>query len=181
MDLCSGPRFLCAPDRDAVLTPDEYDAFIRETVVVNRTIVEERERIAINPGIEPEFVAAAVGRPLVPVEVRPPVPQALSAWRWRRDSRDGAAPRKSRSPKSGRRPFSPRQTFRRPPHCAPARRAALAGRYARWRPLPSFYLLGMGFRWPCPHLLRIQVTICQRGWTGTVQPAREVTDTDLGI
>ena len=56
-----------------------------------------------------------------------------------------------------------------------------AGRCARWRPLPSFYLLGMGFRWPCPHLLRIQVTICQRGWTGTVRPAREVTDTDLGI
>jgi hypothetical protein len=58
---------------DVILPPREYDVFIRETVVVNRTIVEERERIAINPGIEPEFIAAAVGRPLVPVEVRPPV------------------------------------------------------------------------------------------------------------
>src|SRR5262245_54756021 len=58
---------------DVILPPREYDVFIRETVVVNRTIVEERERIAINPGIEPEFIAAAVGRPLVPVAVRPPV------------------------------------------------------------------------------------------------------------
>src|SRR5262245_32621386 len=58
---------------DVILPPREYDIFIRETVVVNRTIVEERERIAINPGIEPEFIAAAVGHPLVPVEVRPPV------------------------------------------------------------------------------------------------------------
>jgi len=67
-------RDFAAPQiADVILAPDEYDAFIRETVVVNRTIMEERERIAINPGIEPEFIAAAVGRPLVPVEVRPPV------------------------------------------------------------------------------------------------------------
>src|SRR6266542_1108730 len=65
---CLAPRIV-----DVILPPREYDVFIRETVVVNRTIVEERERIAINPGIEPEFIAAAVGRPLVPVEVRPPV------------------------------------------------------------------------------------------------------------
>jgi hypothetical protein len=58
---------------DVILPPRDYDVFIRDTVVVNRTIVEERESIAINPGIEPEFIAAAVGRPLVPVEVRPPV------------------------------------------------------------------------------------------------------------
>lgn len=58
---------------DVVLPPREYELFIRETVVVNRTIVEERGRIAINPGIEPQYIAAAVGRPLVPVEVRPPV------------------------------------------------------------------------------------------------------------
>src|SRR5262249_3370890 len=58
---------------DVILPSREYDLFISETVVGNRTIVEERERIAINPGIEPAFIAAAVGRPLVPVEVRPPV------------------------------------------------------------------------------------------------------------
>src|SRR5262249_59175189 len=58
---------------EVMLPPGEYDVFIGETVVVNRTIVEERERVAINPGIEPEFIAAAVGHPLVPVEVRPPV------------------------------------------------------------------------------------------------------------
>src|SRR5713101_5037842 len=65
---CLAPRIV-----DVILPPREYDVFIRETVVVNRTIVEERERIAINPGIEPEFIAAAVGRPVVAVEVRPPV------------------------------------------------------------------------------------------------------------
>jgi hypothetical protein len=35
--------------------------------------VEKRERVAVHPGIEPEFIAAAVDRPLVPVDVRPPV------------------------------------------------------------------------------------------------------------
>jgi Family of unknown function (DUF6600) len=58
---------------DVILPEREYDAYIHETVVVNRTVVEDRERIAVNPGIEPEYVAAAVGHPLRPVEVRPPV------------------------------------------------------------------------------------------------------------
>ena len=62
-------RWGCGPD----IRENSHDVFIHETVVVNRTLVEERERIAVNPGIEPEFIAAAVGRPLVPVEVRPPV------------------------------------------------------------------------------------------------------------
>jgi hypothetical protein len=60
--------------REVVVERREYEVLIRETVVVNRTIiVDERERIAVNPGIEPEYVAAAVGRPLHPIEVRPPV------------------------------------------------------------------------------------------------------------
>ena len=65
--------FIAPRISEVVLERREYDVFIRETVVVNRTIIEERQRIAINPGIEPTFIAAAVGRPLRPVEVRPPV------------------------------------------------------------------------------------------------------------
>ena len=65
--------FIAPRISEVVLERREYDVFIREIVVVNRTIIEERQRIAINPGIEPTFIAAAVGRPLRPVEVRPPV------------------------------------------------------------------------------------------------------------
>src|SRR6266487_1034803 len=65
--------FIAPRISEVVLERREYDVFIRETVVVNRTIIEERQRIAMNPGIEPTFIAAAVGRPLRPVEVRPPV------------------------------------------------------------------------------------------------------------
>src|SRR5262249_25601523 len=51
----------------------QQDVFIRETVVVNQTIML-RERgpvLAVNPGIAPTIIAAAVGRPLRTFEVRP--------------------------------------------------------------------------------------------------------------
>ena len=66
--------FIAPRIRDVVIEQREYDVLFRETVVVNRTIiVDERQHIAVNPGIEPTFIAAAVGRPLHPIEVRPAV------------------------------------------------------------------------------------------------------------
>jgi hypothetical protein len=49
--------------------------YLRNTVVVNRTVrLRQRGvRIAVNPGVPPAFIAAAVGRPLRAVEVRPRV------------------------------------------------------------------------------------------------------------
>jgi hypothetical protein len=43
---------------------------VRETVV-NQTVVLADRRIAVNPGLPPAIVAAAVGRPLRACEVRP--------------------------------------------------------------------------------------------------------------
>ena len=52
-----------------IVRGDETRIFIRETTVENRTLVLGRERIAVNPGIPPSFVASAVGRPLHSIEV----------------------------------------------------------------------------------------------------------------
>ena len=65
-------RDFTAPRITAVLVPArERETFIRETVVENRTIVIREQRIAVNPGIPPTFIAAAVGRPLRSYDVRP--------------------------------------------------------------------------------------------------------------
>ncbi len=67
-------RDFVAPRLVSVILPvRQQDVFIRETVVVNQTIVI-RERgpvVAVNPGIPPAIIAAAVGRPLRAFEVRP--------------------------------------------------------------------------------------------------------------
>jgi Family of unknown function (DUF6600) len=56
-----------------VLPPRERVVVIKETVVENRTVVIRERGFAVNPGIPPTFVAAAVGRPIRAVEVRPAV------------------------------------------------------------------------------------------------------------
>ena len=67
-------RDFAAPRMASVLVPvREYDRVIRETVVVNRTVELSDRRIAVNPGISADIVAAAVGHPLRSFEVHPRV------------------------------------------------------------------------------------------------------------
>src|SRR6266487_4369965 len=67
-------RDFVAPRLVSVILPvRQQEVFIRETVVVNQTIVirERGPAVAVNPGIPPAIIAAAVGRPLRAFEVRP--------------------------------------------------------------------------------------------------------------
>jgi hypothetical protein len=57
------------------LPPPERIVFIRETVVVNRTVVV-RDRgpvFAVNPGVEPAIIAAEIRQPIRTYEIRPRV------------------------------------------------------------------------------------------------------------
>lgn len=66
-------RNFTAPRIAAVMVPQrEVTVILRETVIVNRTVVV-RDRFAVNPGIAPAIIAAAVGRPIRAYEVRPRV------------------------------------------------------------------------------------------------------------
>ena len=72
------PRYLLAPRVFLVIVPPrERIVIIRRTVVVNRTVLVERDggrrRFAVNPGIEPRVIAAAVGRPIRASKVEPVV------------------------------------------------------------------------------------------------------------
>ncbi|CAL8967517.1 hypothetical protein RHODGE_RHODGE_00440 [Rhodoplanes serenus] len=70
------PRDLVAERvTSVILPPRERDVFIRETVVVNRTVlVDDRgPRFAVNPGIPPAYIAAAYGRPIRTWSVQPRV------------------------------------------------------------------------------------------------------------
>src|SRR5258708_987122 len=67
-------RDFVAPRLVSVILPArQQEVFIRETVVVNQTIMlrERGQVVAVNPGIPPAIIAAAVGRPLRTNEVRP--------------------------------------------------------------------------------------------------------------
>jgi hypothetical protein len=67
-------RDFVAPRLVSVILPArQQDVFIHETVVVNQTIIlrERGPAVAVNPGIAPAIIAAAVGRPLRTFEVRP--------------------------------------------------------------------------------------------------------------
>jgi hypothetical protein len=66
-------RNFTAPRISAVVVPQrEATVILRETVIVNRTVVV-RDRFAVNPGIAPAIIAVAVGRPIRAYEVRPRV------------------------------------------------------------------------------------------------------------
>ena len=67
------PDFLAPRIVDVVVPPRERIVLIRETVVENRTVFVRDRGFAVNPGIPPAFVAAAVGRPITTYRVRPVV------------------------------------------------------------------------------------------------------------
>ncbi len=76
------PRNLLALSlASVILQPHQRDVIIRQTVVVNRTVVlgDRGRRFAVNPGISPAIIAAAVGQPIRSVDVRPPVVAGTSA------------------------------------------------------------------------------------------------------
>ena len=49
----------------------EHREFLENTVIVNRTVAVREQGIAINPGVEPEFVAHEIGKPIPTYEVHP--------------------------------------------------------------------------------------------------------------
>ena len=67
-------RDFTAPVVARVLLPlPEREVAIRETVVINRTVVIREEHFGVNPGIPPVLIAAEIGRPLQSYDVRPVV------------------------------------------------------------------------------------------------------------
>jgi hypothetical protein len=63
-----------APRVDTVVLPvHESVVDLQRTTVVNRTVVVSDRHLAVNPGIAPTRIAAIIGRPLRPQEVRPRV------------------------------------------------------------------------------------------------------------
>src|SRR5215813_3279796 len=72
---CRARDFLAPRVAAVVLPARESPVLIRDTVVVNRTVIVSNRgpRFAVNPGIPAAFIAASVGRPLRAFEVRPRV------------------------------------------------------------------------------------------------------------
>ena len=68
---CRPEDFLATDIATVFIEPEP--AFFSETVVVNETFVLRDRGFAVNPGIEPSFVAAAIGRPVPEFQVRPRV------------------------------------------------------------------------------------------------------------
>jgi hypothetical protein len=67
---------LVAPEIDVVvLAFAETAVFIRQTVIVNQTLIVRNKNVAVaaNPGVPPSIVAAALKHPVQPVTVRPKV------------------------------------------------------------------------------------------------------------
>jgi hypothetical protein len=70
---CRTRDFVVAPRLvTVILPPPQYNVYIRETVVVNRTVVlHDRGGFAVNPGIAPVIIASVAGRPVRSYDVRP--------------------------------------------------------------------------------------------------------------
>lgn len=67
-------REILAPRLASVIFPvRESEVFIRQTVIENRAVFVRERNFAVNPGISPAIVAAAVGRPVRTFQVRPVV------------------------------------------------------------------------------------------------------------
>ena len=64
------PRDFLATRIATVLVEPE-PAILHETVVVNETVVIRERNFAVNPGIEPAFLAAEIGRPIPAFRVQP--------------------------------------------------------------------------------------------------------------
>ncbi|HEU5272872.1 MAG TPA: DUF6600 domain-containing protein, partial [Xanthobacteraceae bacterium] len=58
---------------DVILPRRERVTIIHDTVIENRTVLLDNRGFAVNPGIPPAFVAAAIGRPIATYHVRPVV------------------------------------------------------------------------------------------------------------
>jgi hypothetical protein len=67
--------FVAAPRLAAVILPErDYPVFVRDTVVVNQTVILPGGRgFAVNPGIPATVIAAEIGRPIRAFDVRPRV------------------------------------------------------------------------------------------------------------
>ena len=68
---CRPEDFLATDIATVFIEPEP--SFFSETVVVNETFVPRDRGFAVNPGIEPSLVAAAIGRPVPEFQVRPHV------------------------------------------------------------------------------------------------------------
>src|SRR6516164_433883 len=68
---CRPEDFLAKDIATVFIEPEP--PFFSEPVVVNETFVPRDRGFAVNPGIEPSFVAAAIGRPVPEFQVRPHV------------------------------------------------------------------------------------------------------------
>src|SRR5205823_70155 len=68
---CQPRDFLVTNVATVFLQPEPV--FFRRTVVVNETVVLHDRGFAVNPGIEPAFVAAAIGRPIPEYQIHPHV------------------------------------------------------------------------------------------------------------
>ncbi len=67
-------RDLVAPRiTEVILPPQEREVFFRDTAVINRTVVLQDRRFAVNPGIPPTYIAAAYGRPIPSYQISPRV------------------------------------------------------------------------------------------------------------
>jgi hypothetical protein len=62
-----------APRIATVIVTESPVVFLHQTVVVNETVVVRDRGFAVNPGIEPAYLAAAIGRPIPEAHVRPVV------------------------------------------------------------------------------------------------------------
>jgi hypothetical protein len=78
------PQIWCFVQPQEIFTPrvafvafprTQVNVFIRQTVIVNRTVVIQQgvARAIANPGIPPSFIAAKIGHPVVTVSVQPHV------------------------------------------------------------------------------------------------------------
>jgi hypothetical protein len=65
---------------------------LEDTVIVNRTVVVREQGIAVNPGIEPEFVAHEIGKPIPAYEVRPRILAGTTAIKDAVEVRPGERP-----------------------------------------------------------------------------------------
>src|SRR6185312_14346800 len=73
------PRYMSSPRvRTFVLPPRRVTTIIRQTVIVNRTVIvqqpgQQRRRFAVNPGVSPNVVAAIARQPVRTFRVAPRV------------------------------------------------------------------------------------------------------------
>jgi hypothetical protein len=86
---CRPRDFLSERIVNVIVPFRDYDRIVRDTVVVNRTVVLNERHFAVNPGIEPTVIAAAVGRPLRAFSVQPRILAGTARIEGAREIRAG--------------------------------------------------------------------------------------------